>query len=88
MNENTILSEKKIKKYLRCAKKVSLLSDNKKTRVGCVVVYKNKIISVGHNYENKTNPLQKKYNELINTLNITEPLLVKADFLIKRMERM
>ena len=64
MNENTILSEKKIKKYLRCAKKVSLLSDNKKTRVGCVVVYKNKIISVGHNYENKTNPLQKKYNEL------------------------
>lgn len=31
---------------------------------------------------------KKKYNELINTLNITEPLLVKADFLIKRMERM
>ena len=28
------------------------------------MVYKNKIISVGHNYENKTNPLQKKYNEL------------------------
>ena len=64
MNENTILSEKKIKKYLRSAKKVSLLNDNKKTRVGCVVVYKNKIISVGHNYENKTNPLQKKNNEL------------------------
>lgn len=59
-----MLPEKKIEKYLRNAKIVSLLSDNKKTRVGCVVVYKNKIISMGHNYENKTNPLQKKYNEL------------------------
>ena len=59
-----MLPEKKIEKYLRNAKIVSLLSDNKKTRVGCVVVYKNKIISMGHNYENKTSPLQKKYNEL------------------------
>ena len=49
-----MLPEKKIEKYLRNAKIVSLLSDNKKTRVGCVVVYKNKIISMGHNYENKT----------------------------------
>ena len=51
-----MLPEKKIEKYLRNAKIVSLLSDNKKTRVGCVVVYKNKIISMGHNYENKTSP--------------------------------
>jgi deoxycytidylate deaminase len=36
-----MLPEKKIEKYLRNAKIVSLLSDNKKTRVGCVVVYKN-----------------------------------------------
>ena len=36
-------------------------SDNQKTRLGCVVIYKNKVISVGWNM-NKTNPLQQELN--------------------------
>lgn len=60
------LSENRILHYLKIARKFSFNSDNKKARVGSVIVYKNKIISFGWNFENKTNPIQEKYNKLRN----------------------
>lgn len=38
------------------------VSDSKKTHVGCVITYKNRIVSYGCNSE-KTHPMQKKYNQ-------------------------
>ena len=57
-----MLSENRIHHYLKLAKNACYYSDNRKARLGCVMVYKNKIISVGYNLQEKTNPLQKKYN--------------------------
>lgn len=37
-------------------------STHDRFHIGCVVVYKHKIIGRGHN-SNKTHPIQKKYNE-------------------------
>lgn len=59
-----MLSENRIKYYLNIARNLCYFSDNKKAKLGCVLVYKNKIISTGYNLQNKTNPLQKKYNGL------------------------
>lgn len=50
------------KTYFKAAKAMSELSDWERTKMGCVVVYKHKIISSGCN-GCKTNPLQKKYNK-------------------------
>lgn len=47
--------------YFKAAKAISGLSDYKQ-KIGCVVVYKHKIIGSGFNHH-KTNPLQKKYNK-------------------------
>lgn len=55
------LSEKRVKHYLELAKNACIYSDSERTRVGCVVVYKGKVLSVGWNNE-KTSPTQKKYN--------------------------
>lgn len=43
------------------AKNASQLSDFPKQKLGCVIIYKNKVISVGYN-TTKENPIQKKYN--------------------------
>lgn len=53
-----------IEKYFRLAKNVSELSDysKKNIHIGAVLVYKNKVISVGYNTD-KTSPIQKKYNK-------------------------
>ena len=58
------LTETRIQHYLSLAKDLCYYSDNKKARLGSVVVYKNKIISTGYNLENKTCPLQETYNRL------------------------
>ena len=58
------LTETRIFHYLNLAHNACFYSDNKKARLGSVIVYKNKIISVGWNLENKTNPLQEEYNRL------------------------
>lgn len=50
------------KSYFNAAKAISELSNVKQTKMGCVVVYKHRIISSGYN-NCKTNPLQKKYNK-------------------------
>lgn len=59
-----MFSPNQIKRYLTLAKNACLYSDCKKARLGCILVYKNKIISVGWNSQDKTNPVQKEYNKL------------------------
>ena len=54
----------RIEHYLSLAESACRFSDNTRTRVGCVVVYRNSVISVGWNPENKEHPIQKKYNKL------------------------
>ena len=49
-------------KFFEKAKAVSRLSDFRRIHIGSVVVYKNKIVSVGWN-TTKGNPLQQKRNE-------------------------
>lgn len=48
--------------YFKAAKSVSDMSDFPRVKVGCVAVYKHKIISSGYN-SYVTNPLQKRYNK-------------------------
>lgn len=57
------LSNNRIQHYLKLAKSACYYSDNRRTRLGCVIVYKGKILSVGYNLQDKTNPLQKKFNQ-------------------------
>lgn len=61
-----MLSDKRIKKYFNIAKQVALESDYSHNKVGCVLIYKNKIISIGHN-EKKSNTIQKYYNNYRST---------------------
>jgi deoxycytidylate deaminase len=48
-------------RYLNLAASVSKLSDFKPHKIGCVLVYKKQILSVGYN-TNKSHPIQKEYN--------------------------
>lgn len=50
------------RRYYSLAENASSFSDYKKCHIGCVAVYKNKVIAVGYN-TNKTNPLQAEYNK-------------------------
>lgn len=50
------------KAYFKAAKAVAEMSDFPRVRIGCVAVYKHKVISSGYN-SYVTNPLQKKYNQ-------------------------
>ena len=56
-----MIPSKSHRAYFKAAKAMSKLSDYKQ-KIGCVVVYKHRIISSGFNHH-KTNPLQKKYNK-------------------------
>lgn len=47
--------------YLNKAKVMAEISDYHRQHVGCVIVYKNRIISAACN-TNKTHPIQRKYN--------------------------
>ena len=49
------------KAYFKAAKAMAELSDFKQFHIGCVAVYKHKIISSGYN-SNRTNPKQKSLN--------------------------
>lgn len=53
-----------IYKMFLVARRESLESDYTKTRhkLGCVIVYRGRVISFGHNSNSKTSPLQKEYN--------------------------
>lgn len=57
------LSQTQIQKYFNIAKELAARSTQRKTKVGCVIVYRNRIIGSGIN-SNKTNPMQRKYNRL------------------------
>lgn len=60
------LSIKLQNKYFQLAKNVSTLSDfNKQYHIGCVVIYKNKVIADGYNTK-RTSPTQKRYNKYRN----------------------
>lgn len=50
-------------RYFNMAAKLAELSTYRKYHLGCVIVYKNRIISTGFN-KDKTSPLQKKYNRI------------------------
>ena len=50
------------KRYYSLAEKASSFSDYKKCHIGCIAVYKNKVIAAGYN-TNKTSPLQAEYNK-------------------------
>lgn len=49
-------------RFFDMAHKVSTLSDYPRHKIGCIVVYKNKVISVGYNCT-KSHPLQAKYGK-------------------------
>lgn len=57
------LSENRIQHYFNLAHQACYYSDNPKAKLGCVVVYKGKILSVGYNVASKTHPAQKAYNK-------------------------
>lgn len=65
MNNTPRLSENRIKHYFKLAHQSCFYSDSPRTRVGCVVIYKGKILSVGYN-TTKTHPVQKSYNKYRN----------------------
>lgn len=51
----------KHKKYFELARKKAKLSTFERIHIGCVAVYKGKVVSYGYN-TNKTHPTQKAYN--------------------------
>lgn len=55
----------KVKRHFDAAAKLAEFSTVRRGSVGCVVVYKNRIISTGFN-KNRTDPLQKQYNRARN----------------------
>lgn len=50
-----------IERYFEETRKVALSSEFDKVHVGCIAVYKGKIIAKGYNSE-KTHPMQMRYN--------------------------
>ena len=59
MNNNLITSKDIV--YFRMASQLAEFSTYRKSPTGCIIVYKNKVISTGFN-KDKTDPLQKIYN--------------------------
>lgn len=59
-----MMSEARINKYLSLARHACYYSDNKRARVGCVLIYHGKVLSVGWNLEDKEHPMQKQMNAL------------------------
>lgn len=67
--------------FFNSAKEISKLSTYKRVHIGCVVVYKNKIISSGCN-SNKTNPLQKRYNSVRFSVDTPHTLHAETDAIL------
>lgn len=63
MNTKSRMSEARINKYFELAKQACKFSDMKRANLGSVLIYKNKVISVGWNIGDKTSPIQKEYNK-------------------------
>ncbi len=60
------MTEARIHKYFELARQACKFSDMKKANLGSILVYKNKVISVGWNIGTKTSPLQKEFNKFRN----------------------
>lgn len=60
----TKLSKNRISHYFSLAENACCYSDNAITHVGAVLIYKNKVMSIGWNVQNKTHPIQREYNKL------------------------
>lgn len=56
------INNRRVEHYLKLARNACYYSDNKRARLGCIFVYRGKVISIGWNLQDKTNPLQKRYN--------------------------
>jgi deoxycytidylate deaminase len=52
-------------RYFNIAKQISQLSDFDRHHIGCVIVYKSYVLSIGFN-TNKTHPIQMEYNKYRN----------------------
>ena len=49
-------------RFFKKARQIALISDFHKVHIGCIAVYKNRVIAVGYD-TNKTSPLQAEYNK-------------------------
>lgn len=58
-------TQKLIDKYFNLAKNASTFSDYPKIHIGAVMIYKNKILTMGYN-TTKSNPMQKEFNKYRN----------------------
>lgn len=80
------LSEARIHHYFNMAHNACYYSDNSRIRLGAVLVYKNKVLSVGWN-STKTNPTQKRLNVQrgfdVNASNAFNTLHAEVDCLLK-----
>ena len=82
--------------YFAAAKSVSELSNFPRVKIGCITVYKHKIISSGFN-SRKTSPIQKKYNAyrfsadtphcIHAEISCLKPLIGRKDIDFKNVER-
>lgn len=61
LTDNNVITSKDMF-YFKAAAQLAEFSTYTKSPTGCVIVYKNKIISTGFN-KNKTDPLQRVYNK-------------------------
>lgn len=56
------MSDRHIKRFFEMAKRASEFGEHRRNKLGCVITYKNRVISVGWNLQ-KENPMQKEYNK-------------------------
>lgn len=63
-------------KYFEKARSIALVSDFKKTHVGCVAVYQGSVIGIGCN-TNKTHPMQMRYNRYRKNKHVSETFAPK-----------
>lgn len=59
-------NDKQIERYFNLAKNASDFSDYPKIHIGAVLIYKNKILSIGYN-TTQSHPIQKEYNQYRHT---------------------
>jgi len=76
------MESNKIKSIFNVARSVAMQSDFYKFHLGCVAIYKGKVIASGYNSE-KTHPMQMRYNKFRTTKSFKEGFLPKVHSEIK-----
>lgn len=79
-----------VKRFFQLAKNASTFSDFPKQKLGAVIVYKNKVLSVGWN-TSKTIPMQRKFNKYRNfdpetAVNSAHAEMIALDRLLKQYD--